>query len=120
MKVEEEDNKDLLNALLLESLKINKFNNKDFLNVSNKINTLIKNIELKTNLNKDEITSLKFLMFKRMGYGFNIVSSFNFLPLPLFKIIFYLASPMYLISLRKFVLVMRHKIRALVSTLKNI
>ena len=117
---EEEDNKDLLNALLLESFKINKFNKKDFLNVSNKINTLIKNITLKTNLNKDEITSLKFLMFKRMGYGFNFASSLNFLPLPLFKIIFYLASPMYLISLRKFVLVMRHKIRALVSTLKNI
>ena len=98
----------------------NKFNKKDFLNVSNKINTLIKNISLKANLNKDEITSLKFLMFKRMGYGFKIVSLFNFLPLSLFKIIFYLASPMYLISLRKFVLVMRHKIRALVSTLKNI
>ena len=116
----DEDNSDLLNALLLESLKINKFNKKDFLNVSNKINNLIENIVLKTNLNKDEITSLKFLMFKRMGYGFNIASSLNFLPLPLFKIIFYLASPMYLISLRKFVLVMRRKIRALVSTLKNI
>jgi len=117
---EEEDNKDLLNALLLESFKINKFNRKDFLNVSNKINTLIKNIAIKTNLNKDEITSLKFLMFKRMGYGFNFASSLNFLPLPVFKIIFYLASPMYLISLRKFVLIMRRKIRALVSTLKNI
>ena len=115
-----EDNRDLLNAILLESLKINKFNKKDFLNVSNKINTLIENIVLKTNLNKDEVTSLKFLIFKRIGYGFNIASSLNFLPLPLFKIIFYLTSPMYLISLRKFVLVMRHKIRTLILTLKNI
>ena len=117
---EEEDDRDLLNALLLESIPINKFNKKDFLNVSNKINILIKNISLKANLNKDEITSLKFLMFKRMGYGFNIASSSYFLPLPLFKIIFYLASPMYLISLRKFFLVIRHKIRTLISTLKNI
>ena len=117
---EEKDNKDLLNALLLDSLKINKFNKKDFLNVSNKINILIENICLKQNLNNDEITSLKILMFKRMGYGFKIVSLLNFLPLPLFKIIFYLASPMYLISLKKFVIVMRHNIRALVSTLKNI
>ena len=37
--LEEEDNRKLLNALLLESLKIKKFNKKDFLNVSNKINT---------------------------------------------------------------------------------
>jgi len=117
---EEGDNKDLLNVLILDSLKINKFNKKDFLNVSNKINILIENICLKQNLNNDEITSLKILMFKRMGYGFKIVSLLNFLPLPLFKIIFYLASPMYLISLKKFVIVMRHKIRALVSTLKNI
>ena len=116
----DEDNSDLLNALLLESLKINKFNKKDFLIVSNKIHSLIENISLKKNLNKDEITSLKFLIFKRIGYGFNIASSLNFLPLPLFKIIFYLASPMYLISLRKLFLVMRHKIRTLISTLKNI
>ena len=118
--LEEEDNRDLLNALLLESLKINKFNKKDFLIVSNKIHSLIENISLKKNLNKDEITSLKFLIYKRIGYGFNITSSLNFLPLPLFKIIFYLASPMYLISLRKLFLVMRHKIRTLISTLKNI
>ena len=117
---EEEDNRDLLGALLLENFKISKFNKKDFIVVSKKINTLIENICLKQNLNNDEITSLKILMFKRMGYGFKIVSLFNFLPLPLFKIIFYLASPMYLISLKKFVIVMRHKIRALVSTLKNI
>jgi glycosyltransferase involved in cell wall biosynthesis len=117
---EKEDNRDLLGALLLENFKISKFNKKDFLVVSKKINTLIENICLKQNLNNDEITSLKILMFKRMGYGFKIVSLLNFLPLPLFKIIFYLASPMYLISLKKFVIVMRHKIRALVSTLKNI
>jgi len=117
---EKEDNRDLLGALLLENFKISKFNKKDFIVVSKKINTLIENICLKQNLNNDEITSLKILMFKRMGYGFKIVSLLNFLPLPLFKIIFYLASPMYLISLKKFVIVMRHKIRALVSTLKNI
>ena len=116
---EEEDDRDLLNALLLESIQINKFNKKDFLNVSNKINTLIKNISLKANLNKDEITSLNFLIVKRIGYGFKIVSSFNFLPLSLFKIIFYLASPMYLMSLRKFFLVIRRKIRTLLSFLKN-
>ena len=46
--LDKEDNRELLNALLLESLKINKFNKKDFLNVSNKINALIENISLKT------------------------------------------------------------------------
>ena len=117
---EKEDNRDLLGALLLENFKISKFNKKDFLVVSKKINTLIENICLKQNLNNDEITSLKILMFKRMGYGFKIVSLLNFLPLPLFKIIFYLASPMYLNSLKKFVIVIRRKIRALVSTFKNI
>ena len=43
-------------------------------------------------------------MFKRMGYGFNIASSFNFLPLPLFKIIFYLASPMYINFIKEIIL----------------
>ena len=117
---EEEDNRDLLSALLLENLKISKFNKKDFLVVSKKINALIENISLKQNLNKGEITSLKILMFKRMGYGFKIVSLLNFLPLRLFKIIFYLASPMYITSLRKLFSLTRHKICGLMSTLKNI
>ncbi len=118
--LDKEDNRDLLGVLLLENYKINKFNKKDLLIVSNKINALIVNISLKQNLNKDEVISLKILMFKRIGYGFKIVPLFNFLPLPLFKIIFYLASPMYLIALRKLFSVMRHKIRGLMSTLKNI
>jgi len=118
--LDKDDNRDLLSALLLENYKINKFNKKDFLSVSNKINALIENISLKQNLNKDEITSLKFLIFKRLGYGFNITSSLNFLPLPLFKLIFYVASPMYLITLRTLFSITRHKIRGLMSTLKNI
>ena len=118
--LDKDDNRDLLSVLLFESLKIKQFNKKDFLIVSKKINTLIGNISLKQNLNKDEITSLKVLIFRRIGYGFNIGSSFNFLPLPLFKIIFYLASPMYITSLRKLFSVTRHKIRGLMSHLKNI
>ena len=118
--LDKDDNRDLLSVLLFESLKIKQFNKKDFLIVSKKINTLIGNISLKQNLNKDEITSLKVLIFRRIGYGFNIGSSFNFLPLPLFKIIFYLASPMYITSLRKLFSVTRHKIRGLMPHLKNI
>jgi len=116
---EEEDNRDLLSALLLESYKINKFNKKDFLSVSNKINALIENISLKQNLNKDEANSLKVLVFRRIGYGFKIASLLDVLPLSLFKIIFYLASPMYLNTLRKLFSITRRKIRGLMSTLKN-
>ena len=118
--LEQEDNRDLLSALLLESYKINKFNKKDFLSVSNKINALIENISLKQNLNKDEVNSLMVLVFRRIGYGFKIVSLLDFLPLPLFKIIFYLASPMYLVALRKLFSITRRKIRGLMSTLNNI
>ena len=118
--LEQEDNRDLLSALLLESYKINKFNKKDFLSVSNKINALIENISLKQNLNKDEVNSLMVLVFRRIGYGFKIVSLLDFLPLPLFKIIFYLASPMYFMTLRKLFSITRHKIRGLISTLRNI
>jgi hypothetical protein len=108
-----------LSALLLENYKINKFNKKDFLSVSNKINALIENISLKQNLNKDEANSLKVLVFRRIGYGFKIASLLDVLPLSLFKIIFYLASPMYLNTLRKLFSITRRKIRGLMSTLKN-
>ena len=118
--IDKEDNRDLLSILLLESLKIKKFNKKDLLIVSKKIYTLIENISLKQNLNKDEIASLKVLIFRRIGHGFKIGSSLNLLPLPLFKIIFYLASPMYITSLRKLFSVTRYKIRGLMSYLKNI
>ena len=118
--LDKEDNRDLLSALLLENYKINKFNKKDFLSVSNKINSLIENISFKQNLNKDEVNSLKVLVFRRIGYGFKIVSLLDFLPLPLFKIIFYLVSPMYLVNLRKLFSITRSKIRGLMSTLRNL
>ena len=118
--LDKEDNRDLLSALLLENYKINTFNKKDFLSVSNKIDALIENISLKQNLNKDEVNSLNILVFRRIGYGFKFASLFDILPWPLFKIIFYLASPMYLVALRKLFSITRSKIRGLMSTLRNI
>ena len=117
--LDEEDNnnnEDLLSALLLDSFRINKINKRNPLIVSKKINALIESISLKQNLNKDEVNSLKSVIFQRIGYGFSIAPLISFLPFLLFKIMFYLASPMYLITLKNLLSFVRQKLRSLTKS----
>jgi glycosyltransferase involved in cell wall biosynthesis/peptidoglycan/xylan/chitin deacetylase (PgdA/CDA1 family) len=97
---EEEGNNDLISALLLDTSNINNLNRENYLIISNKITTLIEKISLKKNLDKDEVNSLKRVIFGRIGYGYSITYLISFLPFPLFRIIFYIASPMYLVKLK--------------------
>jgi glycosyltransferase involved in cell wall biosynthesis/peptidoglycan/xylan/chitin deacetylase (PgdA/CDA1 family) len=114
--LDEEDNNDLLSALLLDSFRINKINKANPLIISKKINALIERISLKQNLNKDEVNSLKSVIFQRIGYGFSIAPLISFLPFLLFKIMFYLASPMYLITLKNLLSFVRQKLRSLTKS----
>ena len=114
--LDEEDNNDLLSALLLDSFRINKINKENPLKISKKINVLIERISLKQNLNKDEVNSLKSVIFQRIGYGFSIVPFISFLPFFLFKIMFFLASPMYLITLKNLLSLVRQKLRSLTKS----
>jgi glycosyltransferase involved in cell wall biosynthesis/peptidoglycan/xylan/chitin deacetylase (PgdA/CDA1 family) len=114
--LEEGDNNDLLKALLLDSFKINKFDKKTPHIILNKIDILIEAIALKQNLNKEEVDSLKRVIFRRIGYGFSISPLISFLPFPFFRIMFYLASPMYLITLKKIFSLLRKKLRSLTKS----
>ena len=114
--LDEEDNNDLLSALLLDSFRINKINKENPLKISKKINVLIERISLKQNLNKDEANSLKSVIFQRIGYGFSIAPFISFLPFLLFKIMFFLASPMYLITLKNLLSFVRQKLRSLTKS----
>ena len=113
---EEKDNNDLIRALLLDSFKINKLNKENLLKISEKINALIESVSLRQNLNKDEINSLKRVIFQRIGYGFSITPLINFLPLPLLIMMFYLASPMYLMTLKNLLSFVRQKLRSLTKS----
>jgi len=115
--MKEEDNDELLSALLLlDSFKINKLSKSNPLTISKKIKALIESVSLKQNLDKDEIYSLKRVLFQRIGYGFRISPSINFLPFQLLRIIFYIASPMYLITLKNLLSFLRHQIRSLMKS----
>jgi len=114
--IEEEDNNDLLRTLRLDSFKINRINEPNLLKISETIKSLIESISLKQNLKKNEVKSLKRVIFQRIGYGFRVIPIIYFLPFPLFKIIFYLASPMYLITLKNLLSYMRQKLRGLTKS----
>jgi glycosyltransferase involved in cell wall biosynthesis/peptidoglycan/xylan/chitin deacetylase (PgdA/CDA1 family) len=110
--LEDGDSNDLTKALLLDSFKINKLDKQTSLIIFNKIEALIKSVTSKQNLNKSEVDSLKRVISRRIGYGFSIAPLISFLPFPLFRIIFYLASPMYLIKIKKIFSFLRQKLRS--------
>lgn len=92
-------------------------NNNNFktyiLNLSVLLVEFLNNIKNIQEMNEDEYYCLKKIIFKRIGYATKFLRFYRFLPSFLFKIIFYILSPLYITSFYKMLSKVHNNIRRL-------
>jgi glycosyltransferase involved in cell wall biosynthesis len=67
-----------------------------------KIKSMLDNANSKQKLSECELKSLKTKIYRRIGYGFAVAPSIRLFPKIFFYLVFYSASPMYLVKARKY------------------
>jgi len=78
------------------------YNKNNILELALKLKLMLDNVSSKQNLSEKELRSLKTKIYHRIGYGFVVAPSIMLFPKILFYLVFYSASPMYLVKARKF------------------
>lgn len=94
---------DLGYFLRLEEIPSGRKKTKDYLIIiSGELENLLTNIEIKQQLSPAELSSLKKIIYQRVGLGIRYAKDLKHLPSFLFYSIFYLLSPLQIPELRKF------------------
>jgi glycosyltransferase involved in cell wall biosynthesis len=78
------------------------YNKNNILELALKIKLMLDNVNSKQNLSEKELRSLKTKIYHRIGYGFVVAPSIMLFPKILFYLVFYSASPMYLVKAKNF------------------
>jgi len=90
----------LMTVLTVKSSDFN-FSKSDILDISISLDNLLNKVMSMQKLSISDFSAMKRLVYRRIGYGFMLAQSINFLPSTLFKIVFYMASPMYIPTIKK-------------------
>jgi glycosyltransferase involved in cell wall biosynthesis len=78
------------------------YDKNNILVLASRIKSMLDNIKSKQNLSESELKSLKTKIYRRIGYGFVVAPSIMLFPKILFYLVFYSASPMYLVKVKNF------------------
>lgn len=101
--LENSNTEDLGYFLRLEEIPSGRKMTKDNLVIiSGELENLLTNIQFKHQLNPAELSSLKKVIYKRVGLGIRFAKNLKHLPSFLFYSIYYLLSPLQIPQLRKF------------------
>ena len=117
LTITKEFNDGTISYTLLDPSAIRDTNNNNFktyiLNLSVLLVVFLNNIQNIQEMNEDEYYCLKKIIFKRIGYATKFLRFYRFLPSFLFKIIFYILSPLYITSFYKMLSKVHNNIRRL-------
>lgn len=91
---------DILSVLSVKPDAID-FKKLNIMDMSISLNNLLDKINSKQKLTTSEFATMSKTINHRIGYGFMLAPSIILLPNALFKVMFYLASPMYIPTLKK-------------------